>query len=343
MDIPPLTIGSLTIPVPVCLAPMSGYTKRPFRVLCRRRHCGLVFTEVTTANGIARRARLTMHFLESVPEERPIAAHIYGSNAESLSAAAEVIESLGTFDLIDINCGCPVAKITRKGAGVVLMRDPDKLRDIVQAVSSAVSMPVTVKTRIGISRDECNISEVAHAVEEGGASAIFLHARFAEAGHSGPVGLDMLKRIKEERSIPIIGNGGISEPEHASHMLRETGVDGVMIGQAAIGNPWIFDAIHCHLAGRSHRPPADDERYDVIAEHLHALHDLMELEDASRRRKRKRGNTELAACRRFRAHLVKYLSGIPAWRHGRGEPMSAETVDEVLAAVRGALERRTGK
>ncbi|NOZ20452.1 MAG: tRNA dihydrouridine synthase DusB [Planctomycetes bacterium] len=340
MNISPLQIGNLAIPFPVCLAPMSGYTKRPFRVICRRYHCGLVFTEVTNANAIARRAKRTMHFLESAPEERPIAAHIYGANADSLAGAAEVIESLGTFDLIDINCGCPVPKITRKGAGVVLMRDPEKLRDILQAVSSAVSIPVTVKTRTGISQNQCNISEVAHAVEEGGASAIFLHARVADAEHSGPVDLDMLKRIKQERTIPIIGNGGISEPEHASHMLRETGVDGVMVGQAAIGNPWIFDAIHCHLTGRSYRPPSSDERYGVIVEHLHQLHELIELGERSRKRKRTRGNPELAACRRFRAHLVKYLSGIPGWRHGWSEPMEARTVDGTLAAVRAALGAR---
>ncbi|MBU0718271.1 MAG: tRNA-dihydrouridine synthase [Planctomycetes bacterium] len=340
MNIPPLQIGNLTVPFPVCLAPMSGYTARPFRMLCRRHHCGLVFTEVTNANGIVRRGKRTMHFLESVPEERPIAAHIYGANADSLAGAAEAIELLGTFDLIDINCGCPVPKITRKGAGAALMRDPEKLKSIVEAVSQAVSMPVTVKTRIGISRGECNVSEVAHAVEEGGASAIFLHARFADAGHSGPVDLDMLKRIKQERTIAIIGNGGIREPEHASHMFRETGVDGVMVGQAAIGNPWIFHAIHCHLTGKSYCPPSNDERGDVIAEHLHHLHKLMEWGEHSRKRKRTRGNTERAACRRFRAHLVKYLSGIPGWRHGRSKPVEAETVDEVLAAVRETLGAR---
>ncbi|MEW6358508.1 MAG: tRNA-dihydrouridine synthase [Planctomycetota bacterium] len=336
MNVPPLTIGNVTIPVPVCLAPMSGYTKRPFRVICRRYHCGLVFTELTTANGIARRARRTMYFLESAPEERPIAAHIYGSNADSLAGAAEVIESLGTFDLIDVNCGCPAPKITRKGGGVVLMRDPDRLRSIVRAMTQAVSLPVTVKTRIGISRDEFNISEVAHAVEEGGGSAIFLHARFAEAGHAGPVDMETLKRIKEERSIPVIGNGGIGRPEDAEHMFRETGVDGVMVGQAAIGNPWVFDAIYCHFAGMPYHPPSNDERYAVIAEHLHKLHDLMEQDEASRRRKR--GTIEGGACRRFRAHLGHYLSGIPGWRHGRSEPMEAETIDGVLAAVRAALK-----
>ena len=331
MNITPLKIRDLTIPIPLCLAPMAGYTRSPFRTICRRFHCGLVFTELVTAEGIVRRQPKTMHYLESVPEERPIAAHIYGSNPDALSGAARVIESLGRFDLIDINCGCPVRKVTRKGAGVALMREPAKIHAIVQAVSQAVSLPVTVKTRLGISRETENISEVAQAVEEGGASALFLHARFASDQHRGPADLGALKRIKEERSIPVIGNGGIAEARHASAMLEQTGVDGVMIGRAAIGNPWIFEEIYCLWSGRPYNPPSDEERRAVIAEHLNRLYDVMIVRDRFRRRRRH--TTEEATCQKFRGHLAKYLTGRQGSRKLQKRFLEMDSIEAVIAAV----------
>lgn len=331
MGISPLRIGALTIRVPLCLAPMAGYTRSPFRAICRRLHCGLVFTELVTAEGIVRRQPRTMHYLESLPEERPVAAHIYGSDPDALSGAARVIESLGRFDLIDINCGCPVPKVTRKGAGVALMREPEKIHAIVQAVSQAVSLPVTIKTRLGLSRELANISEVAQAAEEGGARAIFLHARFASEGHSGPVDLETLQRIKQERSIPVIGNGGITKAHHAYEMLQHTGVDGVMIGRAALGNPWIFDEIHCLWSGRPYSPPTNGERKAVIAEHLHRLHDLMLIKDQFRRRRNH--TAEQATCRKFRGHLARYLAGMRGTRNLQKDLMEMDSIKAVITAV----------
>ena len=331
MDISPLRIGALTIPVPLCLAPMAGYTRSPFRAICRRLHCGLVFTELITAEGIVRRQPRTMHYLESLPEERPVAAHIYGSDPDALAGAARVIESLGRFDLIDINCGCPVPKVTRKGAGVALMKEPEKIHAIVRAVSQAVSLPVTIKTRLGLSRELANISEVAQAAEEGGARAIFLHARFASDGHNGPADLEALQRIKRERSIPVIGNGGITKARHASEMLRQTGVDGVMIGRAALGNPWIFEEIHCLWSGKPYSPPTNAEREAVITEHLHRLHDLMLIKDRFRRRRHH--TTEQATCRKFRGHLAKYLARMRGARNLRKHLMEMDAIEAVITAV----------
>jgi len=336
MKITPLKIGGLTIPVPLCLAPMAGYTRSPFRAICRRFHCGLVFTELVTAEGIVRRQPRTMHYLESLPEERPIAAHIYGSDPDALAGAARVIESLGRFDLIDINCGCPVPKVTRKGAGVALMREPEKIHAIVQAVSRAVSLPVTIKTRLGLSSELANISEVAQAAEEGGARAIFLHARFASEGHNGPVDREALQRIKRERSIPVIGNGGITEARHASEMLRQTGVDGVMIGRAALGNPWIFEETYCLWSGRPYSPPTNAERKTVIAEHLNRLHDLMLIEDRFRRRRHH--TTEQATCRKFRGHLAKYLAGMRGARHLQKHLMKMDSIEAIITAVGNILK-----
>jgi nifR3 family TIM-barrel protein len=320
---------------------MAGYTRAPFRAICRKFGCGLVFTEVVTAEGIIRHAPKTMCYLESFPGDRPLAAHIYGSNQDSLARAAQVIESLGRFDSIDINCGCPVPKVMRTGSGVALMRDPDKLRAIVQAVSQATPLPVTIKTRLGPSRELFNISEVAQAAEEGGASAIFLHARFGSDKHQGPVDLQALKRVKEERSIPVIGNGGITEAQHAAEMIQRTGVDGVMIGRGAIGNPWIFQEIQHLWSGKPYDPPSNGELADVIQEHLHGLRDLIMAESQIRKF---RGHTpEQAACRKFRGHLVKYLKGMKGIRNLQRKLMTLESVESVMMEVARVLDLDTGR
>ncbi len=331
IEIAPLRIGGLTINVPLLLAPMAGYTRLPFRAICKGFGCGLLFTEVITAEGILRRSPQTMRFLESLPEERPVGAHIYGSNPDSMAGAAQVIESLGRFDLIDINCGCPVPKVMRNGSGVALMRDPAKIREIVRAVSRATSLPVTVKTRLGISRELFNISEVAQAIEEGGGSAISLHARFASDRHNGPADWATLERIKKERSIPVIGNGGITQARHATDMLQQTGVDGVMIGRAALGNPWIFEEINALWAGEPYHPPSPEERRNVIAEHLHRLYDLTMVENETRRPGRQA--TERDVCRRFRGHLAVYLAGMPGSRELRRRIMKIDSMETVMAAI----------
>ncbi|NLE44090.1 MAG: tRNA dihydrouridine synthase DusB [Chloroflexi bacterium] len=324
-------IGRLILESPFVLAPMAGYTRLPFRMLCRRYHCGLVFTEVTTSEGIRRQSAQSLHYLESTPAERPIAAHIYGSNPAVMAQAARTIEALQRFDLIDINCGCPVPKVTRSGAGVALMRSPKKVQQIVDAVSSAVSLPVTIKTRLGLSPDLPNISEVAQAAEEGGASAIFIHARFASDVHSGPPHLEALARVKAERSIPVFGNGGVTCAAHAITMMCETGIDGVMIGRGALGNPWIFAECHALLAGGLYQAPNLAERRAVIVEHLHCLHELMLMENEFRRRRNH--TAEQATCRKFRGHLMEYLAGMQGLSALRRELMTLDSLDALVSAI----------
>ncbi len=327
----PLKIGPLAINPPVLLAPMAGYTNMPFRRLCRQYGCGLVFTEVVTAEGVWRRMTPSMHYLDSCESERPIAAHIYGSNPEAMAGAAQVIASLGRFDLIDVNCGCPVRKIVGKGAGVALMRNPDRIKAIVQAITQAVSLPVTIKTRLGMSSSEFNISEVAQAAQEGGAQAIFLHARFASNRHSGQADLDTVRRIKQERSIPVIGNGGITRAEHATCMVAAAGVDGVMIGRGAIGNPWLLAEIAALWSGQPYQPPTWAERRAVILEHLDGLYQLLMLNDYWRRAPAHQ--MERAACCLFKGHLLNYLSGQPGARDIRRRLNGLETRASILAAL----------
>ena len=215
----PLTFGPITIETPTVLAPMAGYTDWPFRLLCREQQCGLLVTEVVSAEGMLHNSPRTYHFTNAKPQERPIGIQLYGGDANRLAEAAVKIEALDRFDFIDINCGCPVPKIITKGAGVALMRDPAKLGTLVRAVKEAVSIPVTAKTRIGLSPELVNISEVSHAIEEAGAEVLAIHARFASARHAGDADWEALAKIKAERTIPIIGNGGIRTAQDALDMV----------------------------------------------------------------------------------------------------------------------------
>ena len=334
----PLSIGPLTIPFPVLLAPMAGYTDCAFRSLCRRYGSGAVFTEVVNAEGVIRDSRPTFHLLETLPGERPIAAHIYGANPDSLAQAAAIIEKLGRFDFIDVNCGCPVRKIVAKGAGAALMKSPEKIEAIVRSIRGAVSLPVTVKTRIGYAPDRMNISEVAHAVEAGGGHAIFIHARFATNVHRGPADWDTLARIKAERSIPVIGNGGVSRAQDALDMFAQTRVDGVMIGRAAVGNPWLFDEIRRLMDGAPHAPHTLAEHRAVIMEHIEKLTALTGKEH---RRRKSKLPPEDSAVLLFRAHLVRYLAGFRGFAEVRRNLQTLHTRAGLAEAVDGVIANET--
>jgi tRNA-dihydrouridine synthase B len=330
-----LQIGPIKVYPPVILAPMAGYTDSTFRTICLKHKCGLVFTEVVSSEGIARRNIRSLNLLFTAADEEPIAAHIYGNNPDVMACAAIEVERLNRFSFIDINAGCPVPKIVRKGSGVALMNDPQLVYRIVKTVVEAVSLPVTVKSRTGISKDNPNIDEVAHAAEEAGASALFLHARLASQGHRGSVDMETLAKIKHDLSIPVIGNGGIDSPQAAVDMLTQTKVDGVMIGKAAIGNPWIFEEISSELSGDPYRASKPEDYLQVIEAHLLGLHDLMS--QFNNKRKRPRPYPEQAACHRFRGHLAKYLrqAGYPA--HLRREILQQEKIEPLLNLTRKAL------
>jgi len=326
-----LKIGTLTVNPPVALAPMAGYTDVAFRMLCRKYHCGATLTEVVNAEGTVRSGRQTLDLLEAGPDEHSVGAHIYGANPDTLASAAAIIEKMKRFDFIDINCGCPVPKIVRKGAGAALMRNPEKIEQIVRNVRSAVSFPVTVKTRIGLSPNQINISEVAHAVEAGGGSAIFLHARVASNRHSGPADWETIARIKSERSIPIVGNGGISNAGDVLRMFEQTGVDGVMIGRAAVGNPWLFDEIFSLLNDKPFIPHSIEEHRSVILTHLEHLAAIKRNE--RRYQKKNKMSADQAAALHFRAHLHQYLKGFPGWPEVRRNLNTMHTLQDIISAV----------
>ncbi len=328
----PLRIGALTVGFPVVLAPMAGYSDAVMRGLARRFHAGLGFTEVASAEGIVRGSRLSLYLLETAPGEAPVAAHVYGADPGRLAEAAAHIERLGRFQAIDLNCGCPVPKIVSKGAGAALMKDPERIGRIVRAMREAVALPITVKTRLGLERGAPTILDVARAAAESGAAAIAVHARYAHDRHAGPADWEALARVKAACPIPVLGNGGVQSARDVFRMVAETGVDGVMIGKAAIGNPWIFEEAWALAGGRTYCPPDTAARRALIAEHLDLLIRHKGGDPATGERHRKR-HPEQAGVLHFRAHLAGYARGYALATALRRSLQAMRTPEDVMAAV----------
>ena len=327
----PIQIGSLTIDPPIFLAPMAGYTDLPFRRIC----ASMVCTEIIMSEGVMRYDLRTMSFLTSDPAERPVAAQFYGTRAPAMAEAAKVVESLERFDAIDLNFGCPHRRIQNKGAGAAMMERPKEVYRLVAAVRQAATLPVTVKTRLGVNEEHPRIAQIASAAEEAGADALTVHARFAEHRHSGPARWEALAEVKASCGIPVIGNGGLTCGAEILDMVRQTGVDGTMVGRAAIGNPWVFQEIRAFLSGETYQPPDDRERYAMMSEHLQALHRHMA--EANAQRRRPHPDVERAACHRFLAHLVKYLRGRTGLHTFLAACGHEITVEEMLAGIRRIL------
>jgi len=324
----PLQFGNVTIDFPVVLAPMAGYTDAAFRSVCKEQGAGACYTEVTSAEGIRRDSQKTFQFLKVSELDHPIAGHIFGKSVEAMVEAAQYIEQLGCFDWIDLNCGCPVKKVVRRGAGAALMKEPEEIGEIVRAVKKAVSLPVTVKTRIGFSPAFPDHLTIAKIVEDAGADMIAVHGRLACNFHKGDADWEKLGEIKQALKIPVIGNGGVFAPEDAAEMLRVSGVDGVMIGRGAVGNPWLFEQIK----DPTQSAPSIGKRREVIETHLLRLVELTTATAEGRRRKAK-FVPEQAACLTFRPHLTQYLKGLRGRRELMQHLNEMHDVKTVMAAV----------
>lgn len=331
-----LKIGQLSLTAPVCLAPMAGLTDSAFRSVCLEHGAALAMTEVVNAEALVRGSARTLDLMAAAPGEQPVSAHFYGASAGSLADAARRAEDLGRFAAVDINGGCPVRKIVSKGAGAALMASPSQLETIVRAVVDAVSLPVTVKTRTGLSSTSINISETARAAEQGGAAAVFIHCRPASCKHHGPPDWETLARVASERRIPVIGNGGVSTAEDVLRMLGLPGVDGVMIGRAALGYPWIFDEARRLLEGRAAGRPCLAERRAVVLTHFMRLCGRVGQEYRGGRRRRR--PAEEAAVMRFRPHLLKYTAGFSTSGMVRRRLNSLRTPAELRDVVDAAFD-----
>ena len=333
-------VGGAIFDGPIVLAPMAGYTDLPFRRICRRMGAGAVSTELVSVDGLVRSSIQTLHMLSSDPAERPVAAHLYGHDPAVFAEAAVLVEQMGRFDWIDINAGCPVPKVVRRGAGAGLLKTPERLFAIVSAVRNAVKLPVSVKTRIGASREQFNIAEVARGIEDAGADALALHARFTVDRHSGPADWDTIARIKAAaRRMTVIGNGGVTTPAQAIEFLARYGVDAVMVGRAAIGNPWFFAGTSALLAGREPPPgPTLEERRALMMEHLKAQ---IELAASLFQGRRRRHDPAEIAARQFRAHLVRYVAGLPGATETKRRLNAIRSPDDVRDAMAPVFQHST--
>jgi len=243
--------GAVTVDPPLVLAPMAGHTDLTFRALVRNLGgCGLVVTEMVSSEGLTRGCRDSRALAKIADEERPVGVQIFGSDPWRMTDAAALVESSGA-SLVDINMGCPVPKVTRSGAGAALMCDVERAAEIVARIVKATKIPVTVKIRAGWDRDHINAPELAVVLEDVGASAIAIHPRCRSERYRGCATWSVIGEVKRAVEIPIIGNGDVASAVHARAMLDETGADGVMIGRAALKNPWVFRQIDDELAGRA--------------------------------------------------------------------------------------------
>ncbi len=255
---------------PIFLAPMEDVSDPPFRILCKRFGADLLYTEFISSGGLVHEAEDSLRKLEFSPQERPIAIQIFGGDLEQVREAARRVEAAGP-DIIDINFGCPVKKVVRQDAGAATLRDPQRMRNLTEAVIKVARRPVTVKTRLGWDDRSIRILEIGRMLEEIGVQALAVHARTRSQMYRGEAQWPWLKRLKQQGGlqIPIIGNGDATTPERIRDMFAETGVDAVMVGRGAIGNPWIFRDAKALIENREVPPPPTwEERCALAAEHL---------------------------------------------------------------------------
>ncbi len=331
------------------LAPMAGFTNAPMRRLCHAHGADLTYTEMTNDVGLLHDSDKTWHLLETFGDEGPVVAHLYGSDPATLAEAAARAEATGRFAAIDLNAGCPVHKITANGAGATLVKNPQLVHDILAAMRRAVTLPLTVKTRLGPRPDAVMAFELLAAAETAGADAFALHARFTSQGHGGDARLDLLAEVKRRAKIPVIGNGGVRSAYDAQRMFRETGVDAVMIARAAIGNPWIFGEIRADLASGRELTARDAARgrtrrdvsviKDTLEAHMAAELELIRLIRARYALPRHAMDPDDLLTTTFRCHLFRYLHGLKGSSYVRGRLSELHTLADIRAAVASCLER----
>ena len=268
-------IGNVEIDNQIVLAPMAGVCDSAFRTIVKSMGCGLIETEMVSDKAIMYGNWKTMEMLYMTDYERPISQQIVGSDLESLTFASKYIHENTNVDIIDINMGCPVTKVTnRSKAGCSLMKDPEKVKSIVESIVDIVPIPVTVKIRSGWDKDSINAVEIARIAEDAGASAITVHPRTKDQGYSGKADWSIIKEVKDNVTIPVIGNGDIKSCFDAKRMLDETNCDAVMIGRAALGNPWLIrDCVNYLIDGTLPEEVTIEERMEMLKKHVSLLVD----------------------------------------------------------------------
>lgn len=314
----PLKIGSVTLPNNLILAPMAGVTDLPFRLLCSRQGAGMCCMEMVSAKAILYQNKNTESLLEIHPEEGMLSLQLFGSDPKILSEMAKKIEDR-PFAVLDINMGCPVPKVVNNGEGSALMKNPQLVEQIVSAVVKAVDKPVTVKIRKGFDEAHVNAVEIAKIAEAAGAAAVAVHGRTREQYYAGTADWDIIAKVKEAVSIPVIGNGDVTDGASAAALLEQTGCDGVMVGRAARGNPWIFSRIAAWLEDGTilPRPDIEEVKQTIL------YHAQLQLTTKG----------EYTAIREMRKHVSWYTSGYPNSARLRQVVNQTENYEELCALV----------
>jgi tRNA-dihydrouridine synthase B len=262
-----MKIGAVSLLYPTILAPLAGITNLAFRRMVKALGCGLVCTEMISAKGLVYQSEQTRQMLASVAEEKPLSVQLFGADPDAMAEAAAMVEAAGA-DIIDINCGCAVKKVMKNGAGAALMKNPETAQQIIARMRRAIKIPLTIKMRAGWDASGEQAVLLAKIAEHNGCDAVAIHTRTARQRFSGSADWSVIAKIKQELSIPVIGNGDIRSPEDALRMVAETGCDAVMIGRAALGNPWIFTQIHALLETGTYPPVTPDMRFTMMQRFL---------------------------------------------------------------------------
>ena len=318
-------IGNVKIKNNVVMAPMAGISNSAYRTIIKDMGCGLIVAEMVSDKAITYGNKKTIEMLYMTDYERPLSQQIFGSDTHSFVSAAKFIESNMHPDIIDINMGCPVPKVALSAqAGSALLKDPDKVYSIVKSVVDAVSVPVTVKIRSGWDSNHINAVEIAKIVEKAGASAITVHGRTRVQGYSGAADLDIIKKVKENVNIPVIGNGDIRSCYDAKHMIDYTKCDAVMIGRGILGNPWLIKECVDYLEkGILPKKVSIQEKFSMIKRHLDLL---------------LKTKPKKVALLEIRTHIAYYLKGIPGAKELKSQIFKTNSQEEIINLLDNFLE-----
>ncbi len=319
-----VTIGNVHLPsFPLLLAPMEDVSDPPFRAVCKANGADMMYTEFISSEGLIRDAIRSKHKLDIFDSERPVGIQIFGGDEEAMALAAKIVDATQP-DIVDINFGCPVKKVVSKGAGAGVLKNIDLMVRLTKAVVNATNLPVTVKTRLGWDDSMINIEEVAERLQDAGIQALAIHGRTRCQLYKGVADWSHIAKVKENQRIhiPIFGNGDIDSPEKAVEYKNRYGVDGIMIGRAAIGYPWIFNEIKHYIKTSEHlAPPTIQQRVEVIRQHLHRSVEWKGLK---------------AGVNEMRRHYTNYLKGLPNIKEHRLKLVTITEVaqiDDVLAEI----------
>ena len=312
-----IKIGNVELENNILLAPMAGITDLPFRLICKEFGPGLVTTEMVSSKAILYDDSKTKKLMNLEGEKRPISMQIFGSDVDAMSYAAKYVSDIA--EIVDINMGCPAPKVTKNGDGSKLLLDLEKAKQVIEAVVQNSKVPVTLKIRAGWDKENIVAEEVAKIAEKAGVSAITIHGRTRDEFYSGKADLEIIKKVKQAVNIPVIGNGDIKDEESAIEMFEKTGVDGIMIGRAALGNPWLFEKIIHYLKTGEKLPDRPlKEKLELIKRHLD-----LEVKEKG----------EYTAIREFRKHIAYYTKNLPNSSSFRNSVNTVESQKEFIQKI----------